>query len=251
MKREVVPSGYRTGLFIVVLLLSHLVLATPAGDLFIFPRLGPKNSAVPNYVMRPTAKIPIADGRPERDCFSVKRQFPIRRRKRSDYLLATPAAATVRRRRVIHGDINYARARAAQECSERNGAQVCRDATFNDLRLTTCSRLSCMCCGVHVQISVKVFEFFPLDDRHDCIKGVQVRDLNVGGIDVLLSAIGKRNSALMHMFSFVWSAGGDSENAAEACRQRVRAPCQRQRTKRRVPPAFARRAFWPRPRPCR
>src|SRR5206468_194003 len=88
--------------------LRGLVAAPLSGDLLVAPRGRFKHAPAINNVVRAAWLVPIADRRVQRNRLPIERHPPVRWRKWSHDLVATPAAAAVHRRRVLHGDIEYA-----------------------------------------------------------------------------------------------------------------------------------------------
>ena len=65
-----------------------------------------------------------------------------------------------------------------------------------------------------LEIAIEPADLLPLHDREDGIQGIEIRDLNIGGIDILRAAAGEGN-ALPHMIPLLRRTGGDTQDAAQ------------------------------------
>lgn len=70
-------------------------------DLLVIPGTSFNHLSVLNHIMGLALQHPITDRRLKRDCLAVKRHLPVRRCEWCDDLLATAAATTMRRCRIL------------------------------------------------------------------------------------------------------------------------------------------------------
>jgi hypothetical protein len=66
-----------------------------------------------------------------------------------------------------------------------------------------------------LKVPVKASKFFPFDDGHGRVQGVQVCHLDIGGINVLLRGARKGNPPLVDVLSLVRRAGRNAKDAAK------------------------------------